>query len=160
MAKGIAISQADVTEQVTGPSVNVAYKDGQPTPAAQAFAKKSGIDVTQLEKISTPKGEYIAAKVTRKGRSAAEILGEHLPKELAAIFWCKNLYWRKTNERFVRPVRWVVAMIDGQTIPLEFDGIQAGNTSRGHRILSNGPVAISHAGSAYVDALRAAKVLG
>ena len=70
------------------------------------------------------------------------------------------MYWRKPNERFVRPVRWLVAMLDGETIPLEFDGIWAGKISRGHRILSDGGVTIARAGSAYVDALRAAKVLG
>jgi glycyl-tRNA synthetase beta chain len=70
------------------------------------------------------------------------------------------MYWRKTNERFVRPVRWLVAMLDAETIPLEFDGIWAGNTSRGHRILCDGSVKISRAGDAYIDALRKAKVLG
>src|ERR1700722_17417577 len=65
LESGISAAQADVTEQVTGPSVNVAYKDGQPTPAAHAFAKKSGVDVAQLERVSTPKGEYVAAKVTK-----------------------------------------------------------------------------------------------
>src|ERR1700723_4323433 len=160
LASGISAAQADVTEQVTGPPVNVAYKDGQPTPAAHAFAKKSGVDVSQLEKLRTPKGEYLAAKVTKKGRSAAEILAEGLPRELSTIYWPKNMYWRKPNERFVRPVRWLVAMLDGETIPLEFDGVRAGKTSRGHRVLSAGGVMISRAGSAYVDALRAAKVLG
>ncbi len=160
MASGIAAAQADITEQISGPSVNVAYKDGQPTPAAHAFAKKAGVDVSELEKITTPKGEYLAAKVTKKGRSAAEILTEALPKELATIYWPKNMYWRKQNERFVRPVRWLVAMLDGKTIPLEFDGVRAGNSSRGHRILTEGAVSISRAGSAYVDSLRAAKVLG
>jgi glycyl-tRNA synthetase beta chain len=160
MAAGIAASQADVVEQVTGPSVNVAYKNGEPTPAAQAFARKSGVDVAQLEKVTTAKGEYIAAKVTKRGRSAGEILAEGLPKELSSIYWAKNMYWQKPNERFVRPVRWLVAMLDGETIPLEFDGIRAGKTSRGHRILSDGAVTIPHAGSAYFDCLRAAKVLG
>jgi glycyl-tRNA synthetase beta chain len=160
MASEIPVAQPDVTEQITGPSVNVAYKDGQPTPAAHAFAKKAGVNVGQLEKIVTAKGEYLAAKVTKRGRSAGEILGESLPKEISSIYWPKNMYWRKPTERFVRPVRWMVAMLDGETIPLEFDGIWAGNVSRGHRILSHGEVTISHAGSAYVDALRAAKVLG
>jgi glycyl-tRNA synthetase beta chain len=160
IASGIAASQADVTEQVSGPSVNVAYKDGRPTPAAHAFAKKAGVDVAQLERVTTPKGEYLAARVTRKGRSAAEILAEGLPKELSSIYWPKNMYWRKPNERFVRPVRWLVAMLDGETIPLEFDGIRAGNLSRGHRTLTDGAVTIPHAGSAYVDSLQAAKVLG
>ena len=153
-------SQPDVTEQVNGPSVNVAYKDGQPTPAAHAFAKKAGVDVTQLEKVTTPKGEYLAAKITKKGRSASEVLAENLPKELAAIYWPKSMYWRKPHERFVRPVRWLVAMLDGDTIPLEFDGIWAGKTSRGHRMLSHGEVTIPRAGAAYVEALRSAKVLG
>jgi len=160
LASGIASAQEDVTEQVTGPSAHIAYKDGQPTPAAHAFAKKTGVDVSQLERVSTPKGEYLAAKVTKKGRSAAEILADSLPKEIATIYWPKNMYWRKPNERFVRPVRWLVAMLDGQTIPLEFDGIPAGSQSRGHRILTDSAVNISRAGSAYVDALRAAKVLG
>src|SRR5438309_8294899 len=160
LASGIHAAQADVTEQITGPSVNVAYKDGQPTPAAVAFARKAGVDVSQLEKITTPRGEYLAAKITKKGRSAAEILAESLPKEIAAIYWPKNMDWRKPNERFVRPVRWVVAMLDEATIPLEVAGIRAGKTSRGHRTLSGAEVTIPSAGSAYVDALRAAKVLG
>ncbi|MGH9497168.1 MAG: glycine--tRNA ligase subunit beta [Candidatus Sulfotelmatobacter sp.] len=160
MASGIAASQPDVTEQMNGPSVAVAYKDGQPTPAAHAFAKKVGLDASQLERIATPKGEYISAKVMKKGRTVSEILTEALPKEIATIYWPKNMYWRKTNERFVRPVRWLVAMLDGETIPLEFDGVRAGNQSRGHRILAAGPVTVAKAGAAYVDALRAAKVLG
>jgi len=159
MALDIAASQADVVEQVNGPSVSVAYKDGQPTPAAHAFAKKAGVDVAQLEKVTTPKGEYLAAKVTKKGRNAAEILAEGLPKEISTIYWPKNMYWQKPNERFVRPVRWLVAMLDGEIIPLELDGIRAGKASRGHRILSTGDVTISRAGAGYVDALRAAKVL-
>src|ERR1700685_4021010 len=160
MAFGIASAQADAVEQVNGPSLHVAYKDGQPTSAAHAFAKKAGLDVTKLEKVTTAKGEYLAAKVTKKGRSAAEILAEGLPRELSTIYWPKNMYWRKPNERFVRPVRWLVAMLDGETIPLEFDGIRAGTVSQGHRILSDGGVTIPRAGSAYVESLRAVKVLG
>jgi glycyl-tRNA synthetase beta chain len=159
MARGVPSSQPDVTEQLTGPSVSVAYKDGQPTAAAHAFAKKAGVEVGQLEKMTSAKGEYVSAKVTKKGRSAAEILAESLSKEIAAIYWPKNMYWRKPNERFVRPVRWLVAMLDDETIPLEFDGIAAGKTSRGHRLLSPGTVEIPKAAS-YVDSLRTAKVLG
>jgi glycyl-tRNA synthetase beta chain len=160
LAISIAAAQADVVEQINGPSVSVAYKEGQPTPAAHAFARKAGIDVAQLEKVTTPKGEYLAAKVKKRGRSTAEILVDLLPKELASIYWPKNMFWRKPGERFVRPVRWLVAMLDGETIPLEFDGIRAGNISRGHRLLTHEAVTIPRAGSAYVDALRAAKVLG
>src|ERR1700747_3651443 len=159
LASGIPAAQPDVTEPITGPSVAVAYKDGQPTPAAHAFAKKAGIDVSKLEKTSTAKGEYLSARVTKKGRTASEILAELLPKEINSIYWPKNMYWQKSSERFVRPVRWIVAMIDGEVIPLEFDGIRAGNSSRGHRILADRSVTISRAGAAYVSALSEAKVL-
>jgi glycyl-tRNA synthetase beta chain len=160
LAAGIPAAQADMTEEITGPSVTVAYKEGEPTPAAHAFARKAGVEISQLAKIATPKGEYLSAKIKKKGRSASEILAENLPKEIASIPWPKNMYWRKPSERFVRPVRWIVAMLDEETIPLEFDGISAGKASRGHRTLSRGDVTISRAGFAYVDALRAAKVLG
>jgi glycyl-tRNA synthetase beta chain len=160
LAPGIAASQADITEQVVGPSVNVAYKDGQPTPAAHGFAKKNSVNVSQLETIATPKGECVAVTVTKKGRSAAEILADNLPKEIASLYWPKNMYWRKANERFVRPVRWLVAMLDGEVLPFEFDGIRSSATSRGHRILSDAAITISRAGFAYVDSLRKAKVLG
>jgi glycyl-tRNA synthetase beta chain len=160
LVPGIAAAQKDITEQVTGPSVNVAYKDGQPTPAAHAFAKKAGIDVSRLERITTAKGEYLAARVTKTGRSAAAILAEQLPKEIASIYWPKNMYWRRPNERFVRPIRWLVALLDEELIPFEFGGIVAGKISRGHRILSDVAVTVPCAGSTYVEALRAAKVLG
>jgi glycyl-tRNA synthetase beta chain len=128
--------QPDVTEQMLGPSTKVAFKDGQPTPAAEAFARKAGVEVSRLERVTNSKGEYVAATVIKKGRPAAEILAEMLPKEIAAIYWPKNMYWRSGKpERFVRPVRWIVAMLDGAVIPLEFAGIKAGNESRGHRIL-------------------------
>ena len=156
LASGVPAAQPDITEQVNGPSAQIAYKDGQPTPAAHAFAKKVGVDVSKLEKISTPKGEYLAATVTRKGRAAAEILAETLPKEIATLYWPKNMYWRKRGEIFVRPVRWLVAMLDEHVVPLELFGIAAGNMSRGHRIISSGPVAVSKP-SAYIETLRSAR---
>jgi len=159
VASTIADRQMDVTEQVTGPAVKIAFKDGQPTRAAHEFARKAGVDVSQLEKIATPKGEYLAAKITKKGRSAAEILAESLPKELSSIHWPKNMYWNKPIERFVRPVRWLVAMLDSEVIPLAFAGVRAGNQSHGHRTLSQGVVQVPKA-NAYVERLREAKVLG
>ncbi len=163
LASGIPASQPDITERVNGPSAQVAYKDGQPTPAAHAFAKKVGVDVGKLEKVSTPKGEYLAATVKRKGRTAAEILAETLSKEISALYWPKSMYWRKRGEVFVRPVRWLVAMLDEQVVPLELFGIRAGRTSRGRRIFGSAAgseaVAVPKP-SAYVEALRGAKVLG
>jgi glycyl-tRNA synthetase beta chain len=157
---GVPAAQPDVTEQLTGPAVAVAFKNGQPTPAAHAFAKKAGVDVSKLGRAATPKGEYLRAEATKKGRPALEILAESLPKEIASLYWPKNMYWRKPSERFVRPVRWLVAMLDEQVVPVEFDGIPAGNQTRGHRILSYGAVTVGRAGPDYVEALRRAKVLG
>jgi glycyl-tRNA synthetase beta chain len=155
---GVASTQPDVQEQLTGPATKVAYKDGQPTPAAHAFAKKAGVDVSQLQTVTTPKGEYLTASVTNKGKPAAQVLAELLPKEIASIYWPKNMYWRAGKpERFVRPVRWIVALLDGEIIPLEFAGIKAGNQSRGHRIL--GPTQVSIAApSKYVESMQGAHV--
>jgi glycyl-tRNA synthetase beta chain len=160
LAPGIPPTQPDVTEQVNGPSVAAAFKDGQPTQAAHAFAKKAGVEISQLERATTPKGEYLSAKITKKGRRSAEVLSQLLPDEIKAIYFPKNMYWRKPSEKFVRPVRWLVAMLDREVVPLEFDGVSAGNISRGHRILADEPVTIPAAGQAYVSALGSAKVLG
>ena len=132
---GVMAAQADVEEQVIGPSLKVAFKDGQPTPAAHAFAKKVNTDVAKLQRVTTPKGEYLAAKVVNKGRAASQILTESLAKELASIYWPKSMYWRAKNERFVRPVRWLVALLDGEVVPLAFGGVRAGRDSSGHRTL-------------------------
>ena len=138
LARGIADKQADAEEQVTGPSAKVAYKDGQPTPAAHAFAKKVNVDVAQLKTITMPKGEYLAATVKRKGRTAQEILTQALPREINALYWAKNMYWRAGKpERFVRPVRWMVSLLGTDVVPLEYGGIKAGRKSRGHRLLGH-----------------------
>ena len=159
LASGIPAAQPDLSEQITGPSVSVAFKDGQPTAAAHAFARKAGMDISALERVSTAKGEYLAAKISRKGRAARDLLAELLPREINSVYWPKNMYWRQRGELFVRPVRWLVAMLDSEVIPLEFDGIRAGSESRGHRILADGPVRIPKAGEAYVAALEQASVL-
>ena len=112
-----------------------------------------------LEKVTTPKGEYLTASVTNKGKPAAQVLAELLPKEIASIYWPKNMYWRAGKpERFVRPVRWIVAMLDGEVIPLEFAGIKAGNQSRGHRILGPAQVAIASPSRSTSETMQGAHV--
>ena len=91
LAANIPVVQPEIVEEQTGPSVAIAFKDGQPTPAAHAFAKKAGVEVSQLQRVTTAKGEYLSAVVRKKGRSAAEILAEALPKEIASIYWPKNM---------------------------------------------------------------------
>jgi glycyl-tRNA synthetase beta chain len=156
---GLLPSQPDVAEQLLGPGTAHAYKDGKPTQAAVAFAKKVGVDVSELTTATTPKGEYVAANVLRKGRPARELLTELVPKEIAALYWAKNMYWRPGKpERFVRPVRWLVALLGDEVVPVEFGGITAGRTSRGHRILTSAPVTLSSPAD-YAEKLRDFHVL-
>ena len=157
LAPGIPAAQADVSEQVLGPSTKVAFKDGEPTPAAHAFAKKVGLALDALQRVNTPKGEYVAATVVKKGRGASEILAEALPKEIAGIYWPKTMYWRKQSERFIRPVRWMIALLDGHVVPVEFGGVRADLESYGHRTLG-GPVKV-HKPSSYEDELRSVAVV-
>jgi glycyl-tRNA synthetase beta chain len=139
LVKDVRLQQADITEDVTGPAVKIAFKDGVPTPAAEAFARKSGVTVGELRRIETPKGEYLAATSVKKGRSAAEVLASELPKEIAAIYWAKNMYWRAGKpERFVRPVMWIACLLGDAVVPVTFGGKTAGRVSYGHRVLSSG----------------------
>lgn len=160
LVEGVLTAQADTEEQLTGPAWNIAFKDGAPTKAAEAFAKKAGVDVSALAKVTTPKGEYIGATVKRAGRGTAELLQTDLPKEVLSIYWAKNMYWRAGKpERFVRPVRWVVALLDSGIVPVEIAGIAAGNASRGHRVLHGAVPVMIASPLAYAESLRAAKVI-
>jgi glycyl-tRNA synthetase beta chain len=160
VVEGMKAAQADTEEQLTGPSWKVAFKDGAATPAAQAFAKKAGVAVEELEKVTSPKGEYVGATAKRRGRTATEILVADLPKEVLGIYWAKNMYWRSgKSERFVRPVRWIVALLDSAILPLEIAGIVAADSSRGHRVLHGEAPVILISPAGYKDALRKAKVV-
>ncbi|HEY2468131.1 MAG TPA: glycine--tRNA ligase subunit beta [Terracidiphilus sp.] len=174
LVEGVSAAQADVEEKLTGPSWSVAFKDGSPTKAAEAFAKKAGVAVDALEKVTTAKGEYVGATIKRMGVAAAQVLAAELPKEVLAIYWAKNMYWNiptgqrssdggptraGKSDRFVRPVRWVVALLDADVVALEIAGIAAGNASRGHRILhGDAPVVIGSA-KEYAETLRGASVV-
>jgi len=159
LAEGVLPAQADMEEQVVGPAVKVAYKDGAPTPAAMAFAKKSGVEVSELRTIENAKGEYVTATVRRPGRGVDEVLASLLPAEISGIYWPKNMYWRAGKpERFVRPVRWLVALLDEEVLPLEFAGVWASNESYGHRVLhGDAPVRVRSPRD-YAEKLRASYV--
>jgi len=160
LVEGVLAAQADTEEQLTGPSWNIAFKDGAPTKAAEAFAKKAGVDVSALAKVTTSKGEYIGATVKHTGHTAAEILQTNIPREVLSIYWAKNMYWRAAKpERFVRPVRWLVALLDSEVVPLEVAGIAAGNASRGHRVLHGDDAVAIASPRDYAETLRGAKVI-
>ena len=139
LVQGVQTQQPDITEDTTGPAVKIAFKDGLPTPAAEAFARKSGVAVSDLKTISTPKGDYLSATTVKKGRAAAEVLAAELPKEIAALYWAKNMRWIPgSNEKFVRPVLWLVCLLGDDVVPLTFAGRTAGRATCGHRVLSTG----------------------
>jgi glycyl-tRNA synthetase beta chain len=152
--KDVAERQEDVAEELVGPSVKIAYKDGVATPAAVAFAKKAGVDVAALKTVTNAKGEYLAATAVKMGRGAAEVIAAEMPKELAGIYWAKNMYWRPGKpERFVRPVRWMVAMLGAEVVPVSFGGYEAGAVTYGHRVLfGDAAIALGSPGE-YEDAL-------
>jgi glycyl-tRNA synthetase beta chain len=160
LVEDVLPSQADTEEKLTGPSWKIAFKDAAPTAAAEAFAKKAGVAVEALEKVTNAKGEYVGATVKRQGRDAAELLATDLPKEVLGIYWAKNMYWRAGKpERFVRPVRWLVALMNSTIVPLEIAGIAAGNASRGHRVLHGEAPVVIDAARNYSERLRTASVV-
>src|SRR5271170_634636 len=119
----VAERQPDAVEEVLGPSAKVAFRDGVATVAAEAFARKVDVSLSELHIVSTAKGDYVSATVKRVGKSAIEIISDQLSKELHGISWAKNMYWRpRKPERFVRPVRWMVALLGEQIVPVAFGG--------------------------------------
>jgi glycyl-tRNA synthetase beta chain len=157
---GVRAQQLGINKSSRGPSVSIAFKDGVPTQVAEAFARKCGLSVSQLGREVTPKGEYLSATWSEEGRAAALVIAEEMPKELAAIYWAKNMVWRAGRpERFVRPVRWLVCLLGNDVVPVSFGGKTAGHETRGHRVLhGEEPVLIVAAGE-YEPALRTAKVM-
>lgn len=151
--------QPEVVEQLTGPAWDVAFRNGEPTPAAHAFAKKAGVAIDRLEPFLTAKGKYTAAAITKPGRTAIEVLTELLPNVLAGISWPKPMYWRAGKpERFVRPVQWLVALLGDTVVPFQFAGIQSGRATYGHRVL-HGPTPVELTSPAnYEQQLRSAFV--
>jgi glycyl-tRNA synthetase beta chain len=152
--KDVAARQEDVAEELVGPSVKIAYKDGVATPAAVAFAKKAGVEVAALRTVTNAKGEYLAATAVKAGRGAAEVIAAEMPKELAGIYWAKNMYWRQGKpERFVRPVRWMLALLGSEVVPVNFGGYKAGAVTYGHRVLFGDAPIVLRAPGEYEDAL-------
>ena len=135
--QGLPAKQPDVVSQVTGPPKSVAYDSvGEPTRAAMSFAEKQGVPLRELYFVQTPKGEYVAAKQIKRGRTAEEILNSILPRAIHDLSWPKSMTWTgQQGARFIRPIRWILAVLDGKPLKFSFGGILAGDTTRGHRFL-------------------------
>jgi glycyl-tRNA synthetase beta chain len=156
----VRVKQPDEVKEVQGPSRAVAYDaSGKPTRAAEGFAHKMNVPVDELVTISTPKGDYLSATQVILGKAAKEILEEILPRTVAEIPWTRSMYWTgATGLRFIRPIRWVVAILDGKPLKFTLGDATAGNTSSGHRFLGKPKIAIIGPAD-YVQKLRASFVL-
>lgn len=139
VCEGVPEKQEDMVQEITGPPKKVAYDDeGNPTRAAHGFAKKQGLDVSDLTCIRTEKGEYLYCKQTIPGRKAREILSEALPQMISAVPWPKSMRWGDVGVAFARPIHWIVALMEGEVIPFEFAAVKAGCRTFGHRFMSPG----------------------
>jgi glycyl-tRNA synthetase beta chain len=133
------VMQENREETIWGPPEKVAFKDGQPTKAAEGFAKKSGLNVTDFELADKgdDKGNYMKAVQTVKGRNVADIIAEAMPAILRKLPSPKQMKWNDGNNRddaFIRPVRWIVARLGDEVIPFSFAGVESGKISHGHRV--------------------------
>jgi glycyl-tRNA synthetase beta chain len=145
IARGLRLHQEDVTREVTGPPKSIAFDSvGEPTKAAMSFAEKQGIPVSKLRIIQTPRGEYVAATQTVKGRPAHKILSEILPQAIQEISWSRSMYWTGAHgPRFIRPIRWIVALLDGKVVPFSFAAVATGNRTEGHRFIGKRTIPVS-----------------
>jgi glycyl-tRNA synthetase beta chain len=142
--RGLPAKQPDVEAEVTGPPKSVAYDSvGAPTRAALSFAEKQRVHVNDLYLVRTAKGEYLAAKQTKLGCTAEQILGTVLPRAVHDLSWPRSMTWTGLDgARFIRPIRWIVAVLDGKAMKLSVAGIPAGNTTRGHRFLGSNAIRV------------------
>ena len=160
IAPAVRLRQPDLAREVTGPPKSVAYDAvGRPTRAAESFAAKQGLPLAKLYTVSTPRGDYLAAKQVVQGRPAMEVLAEVLPRAIAEIPWPRSMYWTGIDgPRFIRPIRWIVALLGGSAVQFRFAGIAPGKHSAGHRFLGASKIALRGAQD-YEQKLRANFVL-
>jgi glycyl-tRNA synthetase beta chain len=164
LVQGVAVRQMDLDEEVIGPPESVAFKDGKPTKAGEAFAAKLGVAVSALtivEKAAGPKqkaGRYVVGRRVEAGRPALDLLGPTLERVCAAIPFRKSMRWADLDATFGRPVQWIVALFGEEVVPLAFAGVKSGRATRGHRFLA--PASFDVSGPlSYVEQLRGKHVL-
>lgn len=158
---GLPSLQEDALEEHKGPPAQQAFRDGLPTAAAEGFARRCGLPVSQLEVRDTPKGPFVFAQTSEPGRATAEVLAEHIPGWIWGLQGRRFMRWGDGESRFSRPLRWLVALLDHDIIPLVLQGcdppVCSDRLSRGHRLRPE-PVPIATAAE-YGSTLAAADVL-
>ena len=150
IVKGLADTSAEISERHKGPSASIAYDaDGNPTKAAIGFARGKGLDVADL----VVEDGYIYAETKTAGVPAKDIVTDMLPQLITGLNFPKSMHWGNLDAKFVRPVRWLVALLDEEVIPVAFATVKSGNVTRGHRFLGADEITIKNAAS-YVDTLK------
>ena len=150
---GLALQGEDLVEEVRGPAQKAAYdSEGKPTKALTGFAGAQGVGTDSLFVKEMNGNAYIYARRQRKGQSTAEVLPTLLADMVSALSFPKFMRWGDLDFKFVRPIRWVVSLLDGEILPLTLANVSAGRESRGHRYLSRGVFTLDAAGD-YENAL-------
>ena len=159
LVRDVALRQPDIAEEVKGPPASAAFDaNGNPTKAAEGFASSRGVAVADLQVRDTGKGTYVFASVTEPGRDTIEVVPDILTEAAGALTFPKTMRWGDSDFRFARPIRWIVALLGEQVIPLQIAGIDSGRVTCGHRVLAGSPVELASP-SDYVAALEAAYVV-
>lgn len=159
IVEGLPESTEESVEEFRGPSVKIAFDaEGNPTKAALGFARGKGVDADALERRDEGGTEYVWAVKRNPAQATADLLPAILTDLITAIPWPKTQRWGSRHEQFSRPVRWLVALLDDEVVPVEFAGLTSGRTTRGHRFLAPGPHEVARAAD-LIDVLRGAKVV-
>ncbi len=155
LVEGLAEQQADLSKENRGPAVNIAFDaDGNPTKAAQGFARGQGVKPEEL----VTKDGYVYAMVHEKGGQTVDLLGDTLKGLVDGLNFPNNMHWADLDYKFIRPLRWLVALYGQDVIDFEVANVKSGRTSRGHRFLSEGDFEIANAEN-YVEACRKASII-
>lgn len=158
LAEGVAQKQEDAYQDILGPPKKLAFdSQGNPTTAALRFAEAQGLRVEDLNVIGTAKGEYLCARRKEAGQATADVLPQLLPDLIASIPFPKTMRWNQSNFRFVRPIRWILAVASGEVIPFELAGVKSGNNSYGHRFMSPQTFSVTdpdNIGTSYMEGCR------
>ena len=153
MIEQLGRGQPDRKTTQKGPPVKVAFDDdGNPTPAATAFAKKCGVDVASLGREKTDKGEWLSCDIVEAGQSADDLMPALIEKVLGALPIPRRMRWGAGDAEFVRPVHWIILLHGSKVVDASILGVPAGNRSRGHRFHAPKPVTIKSPGE-YLDTL-------
>lgn len=159
IVNGLPESTEESVEEFRGPSVKIAFdEEGNPTKAALGFARGKGVDASALERRDENGTEYVWAVKRTPAQATADLLPAILTGLITAIPWPKTQRWGSRHEQFSRPVRWLLALLDDEVVPVEFAGLASGRTTRGHRFLAPGPHEVANAAD-LIGILRAAKVV-